>query len=56
MVRFGGPTTPDWREFRKQSRPLQGLQEIGKYRLYADVRGDLGLEKKIQDLCHRSMA
>ena len=56
MVRFGGPTTPDWREFRKQSRPLQGLQEIGKYRLYADVRGDLGLEKEVQDFCRRSMA
>ena len=55
MVRFGG-SPPDWREFRKLSRPLQGLQEIGKYRLYAEVRGDQALEKEVRDFCRMWMA
>ena len=47
---------PSWREFRNQSRPLQGLQEIGKFRLYADVRGDSAIEKEVQEFCRKIMA
>ena len=46
----------DWREFRKESRPLQGLQEIGKYRLYSDVRGDDSKTEEVQNFCRSIMA
>ena len=55
MVNFGS-NIPDWREFRNQSQPLQGLQEINKFRLYADVRGDIGLENQVRDFCRTFMA
>ena len=55
MVRFPG-NPPDWREFRRESQPLQGLKEIGKFRLYADVRGDQALEDEVRDFCRKSMA
>ena len=55
MVKFAG-NPPVWREFRRESRPLQGLQEIGKYRLYADVRGDLELENEVRNFCRSIMA
>ncbi len=55
MVRFTGKP-PVWREFRRISRPLQGLQEIGKYRLYADVRGNEQLELTIRNHCRAIMA
>ncbi len=55
MVRFTG-NPPVWREFRRISRPLQGLQEIGKYRLYADVRGNEQLELTIRNHCRAIMA
>ena len=46
----------EWREFRRESRPLQGLQEIGKYRLYADVRGDGAKELEVQNSCRSIMS
>ena len=55
MVNFGAQT-PDWREFRNESQPLQGLQEINKFRLYADVRGDPGLENEVRAFCRTFMA
>ena len=55
MVKFDGHP-PVWREFRRLSRPLQGLQEIGKYRLYADVRGDETQEAAVRDFCRSFMA
>lgn len=55
MVRHAG-TPPVWREFRRESRPLQGLQEIGKFRLYANVRGDDDQEKAVQTFCRNFMA
>lgn len=55
MVNFGAQY-PDWREFRNESKPLQGLQEINKFRLYADVRGDMNLENEIRDFCRTFMA
>ncbi len=55
MVKFPG-TPPVWREFRRLSQPLQGLQEIGKYRLYADVRGDEAQETEVRDFCRTAMA
>lgn len=55
MVKFAGDP-PVWREFRRLSRPLQGLQEIGKYRLYADVRGDETKEATVRDFCRSFMA
>ena len=55
MVKFAG-NPPVWREFRRLSRPLQGLHEIGKYRLYADVRGDEAKEATVRDFCRSFMA
>lgn len=55
MVRFTG-TPPVWREFRRISRPLRGLEEIGKYRLYADVRGNDELEESVRNYCRTLMA
>ena len=55
MVKFPG-TPPVWREFRRLSQPLQGLQEIGKYRLYADVRGDEAQETEVRAFCRTAMA
>ena len=55
MVRFPG-SPPVWREFRRISRPLQGLQEIGKYRLYADVRGNEDMEQSVRNYCRTLMA
>ena len=55
MVRFTGHP-PVWREFRRVSRPLQGLQEIGKLRLYADMRGDENQEKALMDFYRTFMA
>ena len=55
MVKFEG-TPPKWQEFRRLSRPLRGLQEIGKYRLYADVRGDTAEEEALREFCRRTMA
>ncbi len=45
-----------WREFRRESRPLYGLQEIGKCRLYADVRGNVAKENQVRDFCRSIMA
>ena len=47
---------PDWREFRRESQPLQGLQEIGKFRLYSDVRGNVAREAEIRNFCRSLMA
>ena len=55
MVKFAGDP-PIWREFRRESQPLQGLKEIGKYRLYADVRGIQDLEDEVRIFCRNSMA
>ncbi len=55
MVKFAGDP-PIWREFRRESQPLQGLKEIGKYRLYADVRGFQDLEDEVRNFCRNSMA
>ena len=55
MVRYPG-VPPVWREFRRESRPLQGLQEIGKFRLYADVRGDDQQEGKVRTFCRNFMS
>ena len=55
MVKLPG-SPPIWREFRRESRPLQGLQEIGKYRLYADVRGDSPKEDEVRNFCRSLMA
>lgn len=55
MVNFGSDL-PDWREFRNQSQPLQGLQEINKFRLYADVRGEASLGNEVRDFCRTFMA
>ncbi len=52
MVKFPG----GWREFRRESQPLQGLQEIGKFRLYADVRGEDAREKEVEEFCRNFMA
>ncbi len=46
----------DWREFRRESWALQGLSEIGKYRLYSDVRGDDDKESEIREFCRSIMA
>ena len=54
MVKISG-NQEDWREFRNLSRPLEGLQEIGKYRLYADVRGDDGKESEVRQFCRSFM-
>ena len=54
MVKLAG-NPPAWREFRKRSRPLQGLREIGKYRLYADVRGNVDLEDEVRNFCRPLM-
>lgn len=45
-----------WREFRRESRPLFGLQEIGKCRLYADVRGNPSIESEVRGFCRSIMA
>ena len=55
MVNFGAET-PEWREFRNESQPLQGLQEINKFRLYADVRGNASLETNVRVFCRNFMA
>ena len=55
MVRLDGQP-PTWREFKRLSRPLEGLEEIGKYRLYADVRGDKVLEETVRVYCRQFMA
>ena len=55
MVKLSGSPTV-WREFRRESRPLQGLQEIGKYRLYANVRGNANLENEVRNFCRLTMA
>ena len=55
MVKVEG-NPPDWREFRRESIPLRELQEIGKYRLYADVRGDMAKENEVRDFCRSMMA
>ncbi|MCY4581100.1 MAG: HD domain-containing protein [Chloroflexi bacterium] len=55
MVKFPG-NPPVWREFRKLSKPLEGLEEIGKYRLYADVRGDDAEEERVRNFCRSTMA
>jgi hypothetical protein len=54
MVKSAGNPSV-WREFRKESRPLQGLQEIGKHRLYADVRGDVSKENEVRNFCRSKM-
>ena len=54
MVKLDGDP-PKWREFRRTSQPLQGLQEIGKYRLYADVRGNDSMEEQVREFCHSIM-
>ena len=46
---------PRWREFRREARPLEGLQEIGKYRLYANVRGDVELVHEVRNFCRSLM-
>jgi hypothetical protein len=55
MVKFHG-NPPVWREFRNISKPLEGLEEIGKYRLYADVRGDDAEEERVRNFCRSNMA
>ncbi|MCY4652285.1 MAG: HD domain-containing protein [Dehalococcoidia bacterium] len=55
MVKFPGDP-PVWREFRRISRPLQGLEEIGKYRLYANVRGNDELAQNVRNYCRTIMA
>ena len=55
MVKFAG-TPPDWREFRRESQALKGLEEIGKYRLYANVRGNVDLENEVREYCRSIMA
>ena len=47
---------PEWKEFRRESRPLQGLQEIGKYRLYSDVRGNDAKDAEVRNFCRSIMA
>ena len=54
VKRPGNP--PVWREFRNLSRPLEGLQEIGKYRLYADVRGNDAAQSDVREFCRTFMA
>ena len=56
MMVKGPGAFPEWREFRRLSQPLQGLQEIGKYRVYADVRGNEALESEVRDFCRATMA
>ncbi|MCE2464777.1 MAG: HD domain-containing protein [Dehalococcoidia bacterium] len=55
MVKIAGKP-PIWREFRRESRPLQGLQEIGKYRLYSDLSGDVDLHNEVRNFCRSLMA
>ena len=55
MVEMAGSPTI-WREFRNLSKPLQGLEEINKYRLYADVRGDSRMESEVREYCRAVMA
>ena len=55
MVKRSGEP-PIWREFRNLSRPLEGLQEIGKYRLYADVRGKDVAQSDVREFCRTFMA
>ena len=55
MVKLPG-SSPEWREFRRESRPLQGLDVIGKYRLYSDVRGDVALEERVRTFCREILA
>ncbi len=55
MVKIVG-NPPIWREFSRESRPLQGLQEIGKYRLYSDLRGDVDMQEEVRSFCRSLMA
>ena len=45
-----------WESLTNLSRALAGLDEIRKLRLYADVRDDDALEKKIEEFCRSEMA
>ena len=40
-----------WYDIKTVSKALQGLEEISLVRIYADVRGDEGLEQGIKELC-----
>ena len=55
MVNYGGQP-PVLREFSRESQPLSGLTDISKYRFYADVRGNSGLESEVRDFCRSFMA
>ena len=45
-----------WVSLASLSRALAGLQEIDKFRVYADVRGNRQLEDEIQQFCLERMA
>ena len=45
-----------WNDIKTVSRALQGLEEISLVRIYADVRGDEGMEREIRELCSQSMS
>jgi hypothetical protein len=55
MIKFTGPPE-DWRTFRGQAHALRGLEEVHLVRLYADVRGNNGLEEQVRRFCRQFMA
>ena len=55
MVKLDGNPS-EWREFGNISRALKGLQETGKYRLYANVRGNDALETEVREFCRSFMS
>ena len=56
MVKFHG-NPPVWREFREYIlNHWKDWREIGKYRLYADVRGDDAEEERVRNFCRSNMA
>ena len=44
-----------WRDIKTHSRALQGLEEISLVRIYADVRGDEGVDETIREFCSQFM-
>ena len=45
-----------WASLSGLSRALAGLEEVRRFRVYADVRDDQSLKAEIEDYCHMAMA
>ena len=53
LIMLSGGGNP--KSLTKESAVLQGLREIGQFRIYADVREDEGLEQEVTDYCRDFM-